>query len=107
MRAAMAPGRGVFIGAASGGHELMARISASPCFEATARCAATQSCRRCSYLAREARQRRVEVMMRRSLADSGAGGVLCIEPAPPLAPPHPLPPGLGAPDESSRRAMEN
>jgi hypothetical protein len=46
-----------FIGAASGGHARMARIYASPCSDATARCAVGQSCHRCSYLAREARRR--------------------------------------------------
>jgi hypothetical protein len=53
---AMAPGED-FIGPASGGRARVARIYASPCSEATARCAAGQSCRRCSYSAREARRR--------------------------------------------------
>jgi hypothetical protein len=53
---AMAPGED-FIGPASGGRARVARIYASPCSEATARCAAGQSCRRCSYSAQEARRR--------------------------------------------------
>jgi hypothetical protein len=53
---AMAPREG-FIGPASGGRARVARIYASPCCEATARCAAAQSCRRCSYLVREVRRR--------------------------------------------------
>jgi hypothetical protein len=46
-----------FIGAASGGRARVTRIYASPCSDAMARCAAGQSCHRCSYLAREARRR--------------------------------------------------
>jgi hypothetical protein len=53
---AMAPGED-FIGPASDGHARVAHIYASPCSEATASCAAGQSCRWCSYSAREARRR--------------------------------------------------
>jgi hypothetical protein len=51
----MVPGHD-FIGAASGGRAWVARIDTSPCSDATARCVAAQSCRRCSYSAREVRR---------------------------------------------------
>jgi hypothetical protein len=53
---AMAPEED-FIGPASGGRARVVRIYASPCSDATARCATGQSCHRCSYSAREARRR--------------------------------------------------
>jgi hypothetical protein len=45
---------GGFIAEVSGGCARVPRIYASPCSEATPRCAAAQSCRRCNYSAREA-----------------------------------------------------
>jgi hypothetical protein len=54
---AMAPGED-FIGPVSGGRAHEARIYASPCSEATARCAAGQSCCRCSYSASHGPSRR-------------------------------------------------
>jgi hypothetical protein len=53
---AMATGHD-FIGAASGGRARVVRIFAISCSDATTRCAAAQSYRRCSYSAQEARRR--------------------------------------------------
>jgi hypothetical protein len=52
--AARMPNNGA--GMAIGGRARVAHIYASPCSDATARCAAVQSPRRCSYSAREARR---------------------------------------------------
>jgi hypothetical protein len=90
----------------AGVHACVAHIYARPCSDATARCTAGQSCRQCSYSAREAR--------RRASRDDEASVVPltvghAASHAPSRRPRSPPPPpwtgfGSGALDENIRRA---